>query len=230
MTGIPGQFVDGYFVEWTGATPGGIDDGSTDEGETGGGNDTENRFPTEFTWPSIKLNFNDGKTLLVEKDTIGYARPLPCGPIEHDDGKITEGCSSEEKNNGVEGSTSEFERHACCNVGWMAVDLDSAIAKYGEYNEEDLKLEFGKTGYINPSNYCGLDYGTGVYSIEHKLYKTEEDYQKLFVIQQEKDYKIDSWETVKGNFKVYNFEKVDDLQLLFANSFLFGTGKVFLEA
>ena len=178
----------------------------------------------------MKLNFNDGKTLLVEKDTIGYARPLPCGPIEHDDGKITEGCSSEEKNNGVEGSTSEFERHACCNVGWMAVDLDSAIAKYGEYNEEDLKLEFGKTGHINPSNYCGLDYGTGVYSNEHKLYKTEEDYQKLFAIQQEKDYKIDSWETVKGNFKVYNFEKVDDLQLLFANSFLFGTGKVFLEA
>lgn len=66
MTGIPGQFVDGYFVEWTGATPGGIDDGSTDEGETGGGNDTENRFPTEFTWPSIKLNFNDGHKEYVQ--------------------------------------------------------------------------------------------------------------------------------------------------------------------
>ena len=170
----------------------------------------------------MKLNFNDGKTLLVEKDTIGYARPLPCGTVEHDDGTITEGCSSEPQNNGIEDSVSEYEAHACCNVGWMAVDLDSAIAKYGEWD--------GDIGYINPSNYCGLDYGTGVYSNEHKLYKTEEDYQKLFAIQQEKDYKIVSWETVKGNFKVYNFEKVDDLQLLFANSFLFGTGKVFLEA
>lgn len=168
----------------------------------------------------MKLNFNDGKTLLVEKETIGYARPLPCGPVEHDDGTITEGCSSEEKNNGIEGSVSKYEAHACCNVGWMAVDLDSAIAKYGEWN--------GDIGRIRPENYCGLDHGTGVYSNEYKLYETEEDYQKLFAIQQEKDYKIDSWETVKGNFKVYNFEKVDDLQLLFANSFVFGTGEVFI--
>jgi len=174
----------------------------------------------------MKLNFNDGKTLLVEKDTIGYARPLPCGPVEHDDGTITEGCSSEEKNNGIEGSVSEYEAHACCNVGWMAVDLDSAITKYGEWNGDSSPD--GYTGRIRPDNYCGLDYGTGVYSNEYKLYETEEDYQKLFTIQQEKDYKIESWETVKGNFKVYNFEKVDDLQLLFANSFVFGTGEVFI--
>jgi hypothetical protein len=171
----------------------------------------------------IKLNFNDGKTLLVEKDSIAYARPLPCGPIEHDDGSITEGCSSEADNNGIEGSTSKFERHACCNVGWMAVDLESAVAKYGEQDQTD------DTGHINSEAFCGLDHGTGVYSNERKLYGSEENYQKLFALQQIKDYKIDSWETVKGNFKVYNFERVDDLQLLFANSFLFGTGKVFIS-
>jgi hypothetical protein len=169
----------------------------------------------------MKLNFNDGKTLLVEKDTIGYARPLPCGPIEHDDGSITEGCSSEEKNNNIEGSTSKFERHACCNVGWMAVDLESAVAKYGEQDQTN------DTGHINPEDFCGLDYGTGVYSNERRLYGTEENYTKLSLLQEKKDYKIESWETVKGKFKVYNFDRVDDLQLLFANSFVFGTGKVF---
>jgi|TARA_B110001454_G_scaffold145837_1_gene135334 hypothetical protein len=176
----------------------------------------------------MKLNFNDGKTLLVEKDTIAYARPLPCGSIEHDDGSITEGCSSEADNNGIEGSTSKFERHACCNVGWMAVDLASAIAMYGEYDEDDLDTG-DSTGYIDSNNYCGLDHGTGVYSNEKKLYGSKENYQKLFALQQIKDYKIDSWETVKGKFKVYNFDRVDDLQLLFANSFVFGTGKVFVE-
>ena len=174
----------------------------------------------------MKLNFNDGKTLLVEKDTIGYARPLPCGPIEHD-GSITEGCSSEADNNGIEGSTSKFERHACCNVGWMAVDLESAVAKYGESKvNEDAEDD---SGHINSEAFCGLDHGTGVYSNERNLYGSEENYQKLFALQQIKDYKIDSWEIVKGNFKVYNFERVDDLQLLFANSFVFGTGKVFVE-
>jgi hypothetical protein len=176
----------------------------------------------------MKLNFNNGKTLLVEKDTISYARPLPCGPIEHDDGSITEGCSSEEKNNNIKGSTSKYEQHACCNVGWMAVDLESAIAMYGEYDEHDLDTG-DSTGYIDSANYCALDHGTGVYSNERKLYGSEENYQKLFALQQIKDYKIDSWETVKGNFKVYNFERVDDLQLLFANSFVFGTGKIFVE-
>jgi hypothetical protein len=176
----------------------------------------------------IKLNFNNGKTLLVEKDAIGYARPLPCGPIEHDDGSITEGCSSEEINNGVDGSTSKFERHACCNVGWMVVDLESAIEKYGEWIDgADSSDE--PMGYIDSAAFCGLDHGTGVYSNERRLYGTEENYAKLFSLQERKDYKIESWETVKGKFKVYNFDRVDDLQLLFANSFVFGTGKVFLE-
>ena len=175
----------------------------------------------------MKLNFNDGKTLLVEKDTIAYARPLPCGTIEHDDGSITEGCASEADNNGVKNSTSKFDRHACCNVGWMAVDLEAAISKYGEWKVDDDGED--DSGHITPDSYCGLDHGTGVYSNERKLYGSEENYQKLFALQQIKDYKIDSWETVKGNFKVYNFERVDDLQLLFANTFVFGTGKIFIE-
>jgi len=41
------------------------------------------------------------------------------------------------------------------------------------------------------------------------------------------DYKVNSWETLKGNFKVYNFTRVDDLQLLFANTVVFGTGEIF---
>ena len=174
----------------------------------------------------MKLNFNDGKTLLVEKDTIAYARPLPCGTIEHDDGSITEGCASEPQNNGIEGSVSKYEAHACCNVGWMAVDLESAISKYGEFKED----EFNKghmTGFIKEESFCGLDHGTGVYSNEHKLYKTEEDIERLFRLQQDKDYKIIDWETVKGPLKDYNFTKVDDLQLIYANSFLFGSGEIF---
>ena len=170
----------------------------------------------------MKLHFNNGKTLLVEKNSITYARPLPCGTIEHDDGTITEGCASEPQNNGVENSTSKYEAHACCNVGWMTVDLEAAINKYGEYNKEH-----NVGGAIRPTQFCDLDYGTGVYSNEHKLYKTEEEIFRLFSLQEDKDYKIIDWETVKGPFKVYNFTKVDDLQLIYANSFLFGSGEIF---
>ena len=85
--------------------------------------------------------------MLVEPSSVAYARPLPCGTVEHEDGTITEGCSSESQNNGVEGSVSEYEAHACCNVGWMALDLEAAINKYGEYSEENT------FGVINPKNW-----------------------------------------------------------------------------
>ena len=48
-----------------------------------------------------------------------------------------EGCFRT-KNNGIEGSVSEYEAHACCNVGWMSVDLESAIERYGKLNKDSL--------------------------------------------------------------------------------------------
>ena len=78
MTQTPGTtdpiigFADGYYVEWTGATAGGNDDGSTDEGETGGGNDNdteEDFFPTQFTWPSVQVNIDDGNVEYAQSIT-----------------------------------------------------------------------------------------------------------------------------------------------------------------
>ena len=188
----------------------------------------------------MKLNFNNDKTLLIEKEALAYARPLTCGTIEHDDGTVTEGCSSEGKNNGIEGSTSEYEAHACCNVGWMVLDMEAALAKYGEHNPEG-----NSTGAIRLNEVCGLDYGTGVYSNEEKIttdgmeglnlkeaekFMTTEEanpIRRLFALQNDKDYKIMDWEIVKGPFKVYNFTRVEDLQLIYANSFVFGSGEIF---
>ena len=161
--------------------------------------------------------------MLIEPSAVAYARPLSCGTVEHEDGTITEGCSSEPQNNGIEGSMSEYEAHACCNVGWMAVDLESAL---DTYTEEQIEVE----------SFCGIDVGTGVYANEEFIVPGTEFFEggekddkirKLFAMQQDMDYKVKSWETLKGNFKVYNFTRVDDLQLLFANTVVFGTGEIF---
>jgi len=165
----------------------------------------------------LKLNLNYGMELLVEPEAVTYARPLPCGPIEHSDGTITEGCSSEEKNNGVEGSTSKYEQHACCNVGWMALDLEKAIDKFGEWSEE---TSFGS---IRPENWCGLDDGTGIYANDDKI-KNETELAELNEL---KDYRVKSWENVEGKFKVYHIPLIDDLQLIYANSVVMGAGEVF---
>ena len=188
----------------------------------------------------LQINFSHGKKLLVEPSSIGYARPLPCGTVEHPDGTVTEGCASEPQNNGVEGSISKYEAHACCNVGWMAVDLKEAISEYGEWNEEEF-ANSNLTGRINSDTFCGIDEGTGVYANEEFIvsdgvWPDEEidgdnnETKKLFSLQQSKDYTIKSWEIVKGNFKVYNFKKVNDLQLIFANTVLFGAGELFEAA
>ena len=164
----------------------------------------------------LKLNLNYGMELLVEPEAVTYARALPCGPMEHEDGSITEGCASEEKNNGVEGSTSKYEQHACCNVGWMALDLQAAIDRYGEDGSDEY-------GQIQPTNWCGLDDGTGIYANDDKV-KNE---QELATLNELKDYRIKSWEKIEGKFKVYNIPLINDLQLIYANSVVMGAGQVF---
>ena len=164
----------------------------------------------------LKLNLNYGMELLVEPEAVTYARALPCGPMEHEDGSITEGCASEEKNNGVEGSTSKYEQHACCNVGWMALDLQAAIDRYGEDSSDEY-------GQIRPTNWCGLDDGTGIYANDDKV-KNE---QELATLNELKDYRIKSWEKIEGKFKVYNIPLINDLQLIYANSVVMGAGQVF---
>ncbi len=174
----------------------------------------------------LQINFSHGKKLLVEPSSVMFARPLPCGTVEHEDGTITEGCSSESQNNGVEGSVSEYEAHACCNVGWMAVDLESAIEKYG-------------TQAIDVDTFCGIAKGAGVYSNEEFIVSDgvlNEDFEegsengarRLFRLQQDRDYTVESWEIVKGSFKVYNFTKVENIELMFANTIVFGTGDIFI--
>ena len=113
----------------------------------------------------LQINFSHGKKLLVEPSSIGYARPLPCGKVEHEDGTITEGCATEPQNNGIEGSTSNYDAHACCNVGWMAVDLEAAISEYGAWDEKEF-TNSQTTGKINSDTFCGIDEGTGVYANE----------------------------------------------------------------
>tara|TARA_B100000029_G_scaffold501631_1_gene575459 strand:+ start:1207 stop:1977 length:771 start_codon:yes stop_codon:yes gene_type:complete len=165
-----------------------------------------------------KLTLNYGMELLVEPESVTYARALPCGPVEHNDGSITEGCASEEKNNGIEGSTAKYEQHACCNVGWMALDLEKSIGKYGEFDEE-----INPWGTINPNTWCGLDDGSGIYANDEKIL----DEQTLASMNEEKNYHVEKCEEVKGNFKVYNMPLIDDLQLIYANSVVMGAGQVF---
>ena len=90
----------------------------------------------------LKLNLNYGMELLVEPEAVTYARALPCGTVEQADGSYTEGCSSEEKNNGIEGSTAKYEQHACCNVGWMALDLKAAPESIGIIGAGAIGVEF----------------------------------------------------------------------------------------
>lgn len=174
----------------------------------------------------LQINFSHDKKLLVEPSSVAYARPLPCGTVEHEDGTITEGCSSEPQNNGIEGSVSEYEAHACCNVGWMSVDLESAIERYG-------------AELINKDSFCGISKGTGVYANEEFIVsdgvlsgeeEEENGAKRLFHLQQDRDYTVESWEIVKGSFKVYNFTKVENIELMFANTVVFGTGDVFVGA
>jgi len=165
----------------------------------------------------LKLNLNYGMELLVEPEAVTYARALPCGTVEQADGSYTEGCSSEEKNNGIEGSTAKYEQHACCNVGWMALDLEAAIEKYGEQTEKNPQAP------ISVSGWCGLDDGTGIYANDDKI-KNE---VILAELNEMKDYRVKSWENVKGKFKVYNIPLINDLQLIYANSVVMGAGQVF---
>ena len=165
-----------------------------------------------------KLTLNYGMELLVEPEAVTYARALPCGTVEQADGSYTEGCSSEEKNNGIEGSTAKYEQHACCNVGWMALDLEKSIGKYGEFDEE-----INPWGTINPNTWCGLDDGSGIYANDEKIL----DEQTLASKNEEKNYHVEKCEEVKGNFKVYNIPLIDDLQLIYANSVVMGAGQVF---
>ena len=165
----------------------------------------------------LKLNLNYGMELLVEPEAVTYARALPCGTVEHADGSYTEGCSSEEKNNGIEGSTAKYEQHACCNVGWMALDLEAAIEKYGEQTEKNPQAP------ISVSGWCGLDDGTGIYANDDKI-KNE---VILAELNEMKDYRVKSWENIKGKFKVYNIPLINDLQLIYANSVVMGAGQVF---
>ena len=164
----------------------------------------------------LKLNLNYGMELLVEPEAVTYARALPCGTVEQADGSITEGCASEEKNNGIVGSTAKYEQHACCNVGWMALDLQAAIDRYGEDGSDEY-------GQILPTNWCGLDDGTGIYANDEKIL----DEQTLASKNEEKNYHVEKCEEVKGNFKVYNIPLIDDLQLIYANSVVMGAGQVF---
>mgnify|MGYP001378187556 FL=1 len=172
----------------------------------------------------LQINFSHGKKLLVEPSSVMFARPLPCGTVEHEDGTITEGCSSESQNNGIENSVSEYEAHACCNVGWMAVDLESAIEKYGAQ-------------LIDVNTFCGIAKGTGVYANEEFIVsdgvlsedgEEENGARRLFRLQQDRDYTVESWEIVKGSFEVYNFTKVENIELMFANTIVFGTGDIFI--
>ena len=164
-----------------------------------------------------KLTLNYGMELLVEPEAVTYARALPCGTVEQADGSITEGCASEEKNNGIVGSTAKYEQHACCNVGWMALDLEAAIEKYGEQTEKNPQAP------ISVSGWCGLDDGTGIYANDDKI-KNE---VILAELNEMKDYRVKSWENVKGKFKVYNIPLINDLQLIYANSVVMGAGQVF---
>ena len=165
-----------------------------------------------------KLTLNYGMELLVEPEAVTYARALPCGTVEQADGSYTEGCSSEEKNNGIEGSTAKYEQHACCNVGWMALDLEKSIGKYGEFDEE-----INPWGTINPNTWGGLDDGSGIYANDEKIL----DEQTLASKNEEKNYHVEKCEEVKGNFKVYNIPLIDDLQLIYANSVVMGAGQVY---
>ena len=114
-------------------------------------------------------------------------------------------------------------------VGWQ-LDLEEAISEYGEWDEKEF-TNSQMTGRINSDTFCGIDEGTGVYANEEfivsdgiwpdgEIDEEENETKKLFSLQQSKDYTIKSWEIVKGNFKVYNFKKVNDLLGVFANTVL----------
>ena len=58
--GVPIGPPDGYYVEWTGASVGGVDDDPI----FGDDDDTEDKnfFPTKFNWPSVQVSFGDIST------------------------------------------------------------------------------------------------------------------------------------------------------------------------
>ena len=99
----------------------------------------------------------------------------------------------------------------------MALDLKAAIEKYGEQTERNPQAP------ISVSGWCGLDDGTGIYANDDKI-KNE---VILAELNEMKDYRVKSWENIKGKFKVYNIPLINDLQLIYANSVVMGAGQVF---
>ena len=104
--------------------------------------DTVVSVSTRTTENAIKLTFSDDRTMIVDAQTQFYARALPCGDIEHEDGTITEGCSRKEAD-----EEAIYELHSCCDKGIVAYD-DSLLADAEDENAPNTKLT-PKTGIYN---------------------------------------------------------------------------------
>ena len=106
--------------------------------------DTVVSVSTRTTENAIKLTFSDDRTMIVDAQTQFYARPLPCGDIEHEDGTITEGCARKEAD-----TEAIHELHSCCDKGIVAYDDSILLEQYRDAeNASNTKLE-PKTGIYN---------------------------------------------------------------------------------
>jgi hypothetical protein len=109
--------------------------------------DVVKSISTRTTENAIRLTFSDDRTMIVDAQTAFYARPLPCGDVENEDGTITEGCSREEgaKEAGTE-AEQLYEKHSCCDKSVVAYDDSVLVEQFAEdENPPSTKLE-PKTG------------------------------------------------------------------------------------
>jgi len=108
--------------------------------------DVVKSISTRTTKNAIRLTFSDDRTVIVDAQTAIYARPLPCGDVEHEDGTITEGCSREESGTETE---QLYEKHSCCDKSVVAYDNSTLIELHEDAeNPRDTKLT-PKTGIYN---------------------------------------------------------------------------------
>lgn len=129
MTETPGTPIgqpigppDGYFVEWSGASQGGIDTDPFFGPDDGDDTEDTNFFPTNFNWPSVQVNFGDISTnyeqqihgivrkywITVDKET-GKKTMTP-GSTSYELTKLTiESCNAGEDSGGSCGGSGEWK-------------------------------------------------------------------------------------------------------------------------
>jgi len=96
--------------------------------------DVVKSISTRTTENAIRLTFSDDRTMIVDAQTAFYARPLPCGDVENEDGTEAEQL---------------YEKHSCCDKSVVAYDDSVLVEQFAEdENSPSTKLE-PKTGIYN---------------------------------------------------------------------------------